>query len=66
MVKNAQYPRGEPPVSPSVALTNMVGAPLALLRWWLDNDMPYSPEQVHEILQQLTTPGVSAVFEKTS
>jgi hypothetical protein len=30
-------------------VTYLVGALLALLTWWLDNGMPYSPEQMHEI-----------------
>ncbi len=27
---------------------------LALLTWWLDNDMPYPPERMDEIYQELT------------
>ena len=27
---------------------------LALLTWWLDNDMPYPPEDMHEMYQDLT------------
>ena len=27
---------------------------LALLTWWLDNDMPYPPESMHEMYQELT------------
>ncbi len=27
---------------------------LALLTWWLDNDMPYSPESMDEMYQELT------------
>ena len=27
---------------------------LALLTWWLDNDMPYSPERMDEMYQELT------------
>ena len=33
---------------------------LALLTWWLDNDMPYSPEQLDTMFQQLVMPGVKA------
>jgi AcrR family transcriptional regulator len=56
---------GQPSVPPLVIVTYVVGALLALLTWWLDNDMPYPPEQMHEMFRQLTTPGVSAVFGKT-
>lgn len=27
---------------------------LALLTWWLDNNMPYAPENMHEMYQELT------------
>ncbi len=27
---------------------------LALLTWWLDNDMPYPPESINEMYQELT------------
>lgn len=55
-----------PSVPPLVIVTYLVGALRALLAWWLDNDMPYPPEQMHEMFRQMTTPGVSAVFEQTS
>lgn len=31
---------------------------LTLLRWWLDHDMPYSPEQMDEFFYHLVIPGV--------
>ena len=58
--------RGQPSVPPLVIVTYLVGALMALLAWWLDNDMPYPPEQMDEMFQQLTIPGVAAVFGKTS
>lgn len=39
---------------------------LALLTWWLDNDMPYSPEEVDAMFQQLVLPGVSATLGNKS
>jgi hypothetical protein len=27
------------------------------LKWWLDNNMPYSPERMDEIFHQLVVPG---------
>ncbi len=57
---------GQPSVPPLVIVTYLVGALETLLTWWLDNDMPYPPEQMDEMFQQLTIPGVSAVFGKTS
>ena len=31
---------------------------LAILKWWLDNKMPYPPEKMDEIFQRLMMPGV--------
>ena len=42
------------------------GAFLELLKWWIKADMPYSPEQLDEIFQQLTLPGIRAVMENKS
>jgi len=58
--------RGQPSVPPRVMVTYLVGALLALLTWWLDDDMPYPPEQMDQLFRQLTTPGVAAVLGKTS
>ncbi len=33
---------------------------LALLKWWLENNMPYSPERMDELFQRLVLPGVHA------
>lgn len=38
------------------------GAFFALLKWWLDNNMPYSPERMDELFQQLVVPGVRAAL----
>jgi AcrR family transcriptional regulator len=34
------------------------------LRWWLDNNMPNSPEEMSEIFHQLVMPGVRKSFAK--
>ena len=48
--------------SPSIPLSilscSMAGALLIILKWWLENKMPYSPERMDEIFQQLVMPGV--------
>lgn len=38
----------------------LAGAFLNLLKWWLEAEMPYSPEQMDEIFRQLALPGVRA------
>jgi AcrR family transcriptional regulator len=49
--------------APHAAVANYVaGAFLTLLRWWLDNNMAYSAEQMNTLFQQLVTPGVQATL----
>jgi len=40
----------------------LAGAILSMLTWWLDNNMPYSPEQMDALFQQLVRPGVEATL----
>jgi hypothetical protein len=44
----------------------LAGAFLNLLKWWIEAEMPYSPEQMDEIFQQLALPGVWATIERKS
>jgi AcrR family transcriptional regulator len=37
----------------------LAGSLLSLLKWWLDNKMPYSPEQMDEMFRKLTLPGIT-------
>lgn len=50
--------------SPSIPLAVMsqylAGAFLNLLKWWLEAEMPYSPEQMDEMFRRLALPGVWA------
>ena len=41
----------------------LAGAILSLLRWWLDAEMPYTPEQMEKIFQQLALPGIKSIVE---
>ena len=41
----------------------LAGAFITLLQWWLDNRMPYSPEQMDDIFRQLALHGVFSVLE---
>lgn len=38
------------------------GALLALLTWWLDNDPPYTAEQMAQMFERLTGPAVAAAL----
>ena len=54
--------------SPSIPLPvvsqYLAGAFLTLLKWWLATDMPYPPEQMENIFQQLALPGVWAMLKE--
>lgn len=55
--------------SPSIPLPvvsqYLAGAFLTLLKWWLAADMPYPPEQMEAIFQQVALPGVWAMLKET-
>ncbi len=49
------------PSVPKPLLANYLASEiLALLRWWLDNNMPYTPERMDEIFHELVMPGFRA------
>ena len=52
-----------PPIPLPVVSEYLAGAFLTLLKWWLSADMPYPPEQMESIFQQLALPGVWATIE---
>ena len=57
----ARLPKGRKPAVPLAVVANFVtGTWVSLLKWWLDNKMPYTPERMDEIYQQLVLPGVQA------
>jgi AcrR family transcriptional regulator len=39
---------------------------LSMLTWWLDHDLPYTPEQMDALFQQLVFPGVRAMLASAS
>jgi AcrR family transcriptional regulator len=54
---------GQMPAVPLEVLANFVtGTWVSLLKWWLDNRMPYTPERMDEIFQQLVLPGLRAAL----
>jgi len=40
-------------IPPEIAAHHMVASSLALIQWWLDNDMPYPPAQMGAIYREL-------------
>jgi AcrR family transcriptional regulator len=58
--------KGSPSIPLSVVAQYVAGAFGSLLKWWLEADMPYSPEEMEHIFQQLALPGVWATIEGTN
>jgi len=57
-------PAGQPPAAPLPLVADyLAGAILSMLTWWLDNDMPYTPEQMDTLFQQLVRPGVQTTLQ---
>ena len=55
----------EPAIPLAVVSYSIAGTVLLLLKWWLDNKMPYSPEHMDEIFQQLVMPGARNILRST-
>lgn len=53
-----------PPIPLAVVAEFLADALLTLLKWWLAADMPYPPEQMERIFQQLALPGVWAILKE--
>lgn len=54
--------KSAPPI-PIPILANYLACELfALLKWWLDHDMPYPPERMDEIFHRLVTPTFRTVL----
>ena len=55
--------KGSPSIPLAVVAQYLVGAFGNLLKWWLEADMPYSPEEMENIFQQLALPGIWATIK---
>ena len=56
--------RRSPSIPLPVVSQYLAGTFLTLLKWWVAADMPYSPEQMENIFQQLALPGVWAMLKE--
>lgn len=57
-------PPGRAPSIPLPLVADyLAGAILTLLKWWLDHNMPYTPDQMDAVFQQLALPGVQAALD---
>jgi len=56
-------PKGKSPsISVNLMAYHLASTVLTLLRYWLDNNRPHTPEQMDEIFQELTMPGILSVL----
>jgi AcrR family transcriptional regulator len=49
---------------PEILANYIAGAELAMITWWLNNDMPYSAEQMATMVQRLTLHGALDVLKR--
>lgn len=49
-------------VPPDIVAQYLAGAFINLFRWWLQAEMPYTPEEMDAMFQRLTMPGVRAAI----
>ena len=59
----ASFPKKKQPVPLDVFIQYLFSAFLGLLTWWLDNDSPYSAEQMNDFYRQLVQPSVDAIMQ---
>jgi AcrR family transcriptional regulator len=52
-----------PKVPTNVLATYIAGGFLTLMRWWLDNGMPYSPEEINALYVQMLMPMLYSVLD---
>ena len=51
-------PDAEPAVPLPVTASTLAGGLLILVKWWLDNKMPYGPDEMNDMFQKLVMPGI--------
>jgi AcrR family transcriptional regulator len=57
----AILPDGKSPAVPVPVTAHFVaGSLVTILRWWLDNKMPYSPNEMDQIVKRLVMPGIQS------
>lgn len=60
----ARLPGEQKPSAPLPIVSNYIaGALVTLLKWWIDNKMPYSPEQMDAMFRRLALSSAQAALE---
>jgi len=52
-------------IPPEILAYYLVSSFMALMTWWLDHDMPYPPEQMNDMFEQLMRFGVESIIQQT-
>jgi hypothetical protein len=60
---NQQFPMKENAAIPSEILAHhLISTFMALLTWWIDNNMPYSIERMNDMFRRLTQPVIETMM----
>jgi AcrR family transcriptional regulator len=57
-------PPGSFSVPPEVLANYIAGTELSMITWWLENDMPYSAQNMAEMVHRLMLDGITSVMGK--
>jgi AcrR family transcriptional regulator len=57
-----QFPKGNKNIPPELLAHYVASSFLALLKWWIDNNYPFSAEKMNEYFRQLVEPGTMAIM----
>ncbi len=60
--KSLMKNKKQPPVPIELTTHWIVSSLLSLMIWWLENNMPCTPEEIDEIFRRLTMPGIEAAL----
>lgn len=58
-----QFAENSPPVPISLLTEHIAGSLLAMVKWWLNHDLPYPPEEIARLHMQLIGPGVLMLLQ---
>lgn len=56
---------GKPQIPMSLLADYLTDTLMSMVRWWYQNDMIYSPQQMDAMFKQLVLPGVTAAMQET-
>ena len=55
------------PAAPTAVISRYIAAEIfGLLKWWLDHNMPYTPQRMSQMFHQLVVPGLLSALAETN